>query len=394
MCKFQFNSRIGCMIILLFSFISASAYDFVVDGIYYNVTDLANLECEVTSGDSKYVGSVSIPSAVTLKTKTFSVKKIGDKAFDGCEDLNYVKIPNSVVSIGSNAFAWCTMLNKVVIPDSVQNIGKSAFERCNSLKTVTIGNSVTQIEDFAFSWCSSLSDLTIGNSVKTIGGGAFDNCESLESVVLPNTVESLGRGAFRYCRSLSKIELSENLKVLECGTFYLCDKLIEIVIPGSVERIVGSQLYQDDSTVFTNLRHLTLVPSDKKLVLGEYVPKNGEIVFIEGTNDRKEQYFDNGATWMLGLNMITLAREVEIPAKLSYLHRLYLGGDIKEVQIDLKECDNLKRIVCFQTEPPKLPECSTKQYLNVVVVVPKEALQKYQQAPVWKEFMNLEGEEF
>lgn len=381
------------MIILLFSFISASAYDFVVDGIYYNVTDLANLECEVTSGDSKYVGSVSIPSTVTLKTKTFSVKKIGDEAFDGCQDLNYVKIPNSVVSIGSKAFAWCTMLNKVVIPDSVQSIGKSAFERCDSLKTVTIGNSVTQIEDFAFSWCSSLSDLTIGNSVKTIGGGAFDNCESLESVVLPNTVESLGRGAFRYCRSLSNIELSENLKVLECGTFYLCDKLIEIEIPASVERIVGSQLYQDDSTVFTNLHKLWLHPSDKKLVLGEYVPKNGEIVFIEGTNDRKEQYFDNGATWMLGLNMILLTREVEIPAKLSNLHRLYLGGDIKEVKINLQECNNLKKIVCSQDEPPILPECSTKQYLNVVVVVPKEALQKYQQAPVWKEFMNLEGKE-
>lgn len=50
--------------------------------------------------------------------------------------------------------------------------------------------------------------------------------------------------------------------------------------------------------------------------------------------------------------------------------------------------------MCSQAEPPKLPECSTKQYLNVVVVVPKEALQKYQQAPVWKEFMNLEEEEF
>ena len=82
-------------------------------------------------------------------------------------------------------------------------------------------------------------------------------------MVLPNTVEPLGRGAFRYCRSLSKIELSENLKVLESGTFYLYDKLIEIEIPASVERIVGSQLYQDESTVFTNLHKLWLHPSDK-----------------------------------------------------------------------------------------------------------------------------------
>ncbi len=49
---------------LLFS-LSASAYEFKSDGIYYNITSSSELTVEVTSGGNQYSGSVTIPSSVT-----------------------------------------------------------------------------------------------------------------------------------------------------------------------------------------------------------------------------------------------------------------------------------------------------------------------------------------
>ena len=42
----------------------ASAYDFEADGIYYNIMSEAGKTVEVTSGENKYFGDVSIPVTV------------------------------------------------------------------------------------------------------------------------------------------------------------------------------------------------------------------------------------------------------------------------------------------------------------------------------------------
>ena len=65
---------------LLFSVLwgnSAFAYDVEVDGIYYNFVK-ANV-AEVTSGDNKYIGEITIPSSITYKNVQYSVNSIGKK---------------------------------------------------------------------------------------------------------------------------------------------------------------------------------------------------------------------------------------------------------------------------------------------------------------------------
>lgn len=91
----------------LLSSIGASAYDFTVDGIYYNVTSLADMTCSVTRGDVKYKGEITIPANVTYNNRTLAVTSIGNKAFFECFELIDVSIPNSVTSIGGSAFAGC-----------------------------------------------------------------------------------------------------------------------------------------------------------------------------------------------------------------------------------------------------------------------------------------------
>ena len=81
---------------------------------------------------------------------------------------------------------------------TVTEIGWSAFECCNSLTSVTIPDGVTDIGDYAFAECSNLESVTIPDGVTYIGEYAFAECSSLESVTIPASVTNIGECAFGY----------------------------------------------------------------------------------------------------------------------------------------------------------------------------------------------------
>ena len=163
---------------LLFCWTTASAYDFKVDGIYYNKIGDDKSTVEVTSGDVYYSGSIVIPSSVEYEGKSYPVTSIGDEAFSLCHSLLSVTIPNSVLTIGLDAFYECSGLKSATIPNSVTSIGESAFSDCWGLTDVTIGNSVKSIAEAAFYDCESLTTVTIGSSVESMGNTAFGGSTS------------------------------------------------------------------------------------------------------------------------------------------------------------------------------------------------------------------------
>ena len=137
-----------------------SGYDFVVNGIYYNIT--SNNTVEVTYKDenyNSYRGSVVIPSSVTYGGKTYQVTRIGNYAFSHSSGLTSVTIPNSVTEIGELSFDSCSGLTNVTIPNSVRYTDYGAFSHCTGLTSLTIGTN-SSFGEAVFWDCPNLTSIT------------------------------------------------------------------------------------------------------------------------------------------------------------------------------------------------------------------------------------------
>lgn len=247
----------------LLSSINASAYDFKVDGIYYNVVSLSELTCKVVGGYNGFSGDVVIPAHVNYANKTLTVVGIADKLFYSRSELTGITIPNTITSISNFMFERCEKLERVKIDDgdSVLEFGDDVFflcpikslyigrnfsYRCNpsdpyyykdspfygikTLKEVTIGNSVSEISDAALAYCSGLTSIVIPNSVIKIGSSAFRGCSGLTSVIIPNSVTEIGRSAFSGCRGLTSMTIPNSVTEIDSWAFSDCSALTTLYI--------------------------------------------------------------------------------------------------------------------------------------------------------------------
>ena len=210
--------------------------------IYYNYIN-NKTELEVTYAGSfdnsaVYTGSIVIPESVTYEGNTYSVTSIGDYAFNVCNGLTEVTIPNSVTSIGTSSFYGCSSLEKITVESGNPNY--DSRENCNAIiktnsneliagcKTTIIPSSVTSIGQSAFGGCTSLTELTIPSSVTSIGFMAFGACSGLTEVTIPGIVTSIGNYAFGLCSGLTELTIGNGVTSIGNGAFRDCSKLTTI----------------------------------------------------------------------------------------------------------------------------------------------------------------------
>ena len=204
---------------------------------------------KITDCDGNASGALTIPDTINGK----KVTGIGKNAFEDCNSLTGITIPDSVTSIEYRAFYYCRSLTSITIPDSVTSIGYNAFYECDSLTSITIPNSVTSIGEGAFWKCSSLTSITIPEGVTRIGNVTFEGCSKLTSITIPDSVTSIEYCAFQGCSSLTSITIPNSVTSIGYNAFYGCSSLTNITIPNSVTSIGDRAFYNCSSLTSINV---------------------------------------------------------------------------------------------------------------------------------------------
>ena len=222
--------RFSLLLLALLLPATASAYDFEVDGIYYNINGNEATVTHKNWSFGAYSGSVVIPITVTYNGTIYRVTAIDVYAFSGCTGLTSIDIPNSVTEIGGWAFSGCSGLTSITIPNSVTTINGLTFSGCTGLTSIDIPNSVTSIGPSAFQDCSGLTSIVMPKYLTKISESTFYGCTSLTSIDIPNSVTEIGINAFYGCTGLTSIDIPNSVTSLGYGVFYNCTGLTSIVV--------------------------------------------------------------------------------------------------------------------------------------------------------------------
>ena len=316
---------------------------------FYNCTNLTNIQISKNVNEIEGYAFVNCKSLqkFVLTDNVYTIGYYGgwyeESMFRGCENLKEIEVgsgndnyssvdgvlydkevekllycpakksgeytvPKSIKSVTDYAFEDCNSLESIVLPESMPEFSLFDLECCPSLKSIkvtgnnayysaedgvlfnkdkteiyvfprskegnyTIPNSVTEISSRQFSQCTGLTGITIPNTVTEIGYSAFNgNLKSIKvsegnkyfcsydgvlfnkdkteilfcvgnkkEFVIPNGVKSIS-GAFNDCSNLTSVTIPNSVTSIYNG-FNNCPNLTSITIPQSVISIYDSSFF-------------------------------------------------------------------------------------------------------------------------------------------------------
>ena len=172
---------------------------------------------------------------------------IGASVFDGCTKLTTIDFPMKLEKIGERAFAECTHLTEAYLPETLKTIGFEAFKNCLSMNAIFlpfVGESSTGTTNTHFGYIfgaqsSSANRLNVPASLKyvsvfgksTIANNAFYECNSIAEIWISGLTSKIGESAFKDCSALQKLIVIADVQSIGKGALVGCSNLREITIP-------------------------------------------------------------------------------------------------------------------------------------------------------------------
>ncbi len=322
------------------------------------------------------IGSYAFSDCFDLTEVSLSnVKRIGEKVFDGCQNLSVIRfhsgletvtsalfqsmqfqsviLPDTVRTIEANAFQSCTVLEIIYLPEGLQKIGAHAFDGCSNLKIAVIPDTVTTIGSNAFQNCSSLTKLSIPKQLTSIAPDAFAGCNGLQSItahpnnpryytssdclidaetktlllgcnnsVIPQnqSITAINDYAFYHCYDLEVSRIPDGVISIGNGAFSHCYKIETLLLPKELQTI--------GNNAFNNCHNL------KELCLPETLTKIGNYAF----------------TACAGIESIQLPATLEFLGKNAFagcrLTEITVPGSVKAIAPHtFSNCEFLRKVI-------------------------------------------------
>ena len=184
-----------------------------------------------------------------------SLESIAEKAFIGCRNLREARLNNGLVSIGESAFEG-SGLRALALPATIASLGKSMTRAtaivhsgpncsltidsdCVDLFLDGVGGLYRRREDGAHLVQLIDGDVerySVYDGAVAIDPYAFAYHDRIESVSVPASVRTIGKSAFRVCRNLRHIELPDTVESIGDEAF-LDTNLEEFRVPAALREL-------------------------------------------------------------------------------------------------------------------------------------------------------------
>ena len=357
-------------------------------------------------------------------TMGVNVESIGGKAFYNCSKLTSIELPKVLKDIPDYCFNG-THIRDIVIPASVMSVGNAAFNINDSIKTVVIEDSDVSItfNDYEYynfdnsgarytvyqgrniervynKWASPYPQATsitwgpqvtaigngegrspflkkavIGNSVKSIGAEAFyeagNASESDELMITMGVnVESIGGKAFYNCSKLTSIELPKVLKDIPDYCFN-GTHIRDIVIPASVMSVGNAAFNINDS-----IKTVVIEDSDVSITFNDYEYYN----------------FDNSGARYTVYQGRNIERMYNSSSPFPQAESVAFGTQVTSLGSGMYDCANIKYIIAPWGTPISINSdvFNSALYGTATLYVPRNYVDAYKAADVWKDFFKIE----
>ena len=235
---------------------------------YITVPDVIDGKIVSSIGDHAFKGQDRLREIILPS----NLKHIKVGAFEGCNNLLHIDIPETVVSIGESAFADNIRLSYVAFGENshLVSVGSSAFANCSSLKKFELPTKLTYMDGSAFFGATELTAFSIrpGNVTFSVKDGVLFNYTASTLVcypaglrgeyIVPDGVLTIGAYAFATSH-ITDIDL-DGVQVIGMCAFRL-SKLKTLVIPDSVEYMDKAAFVENfDLTTLKIGSGLTVIP--------------------------------------------------------------------------------------------------------------------------------------
>ncbi len=385
------------------------AYDFMVDGIAYNII---SSDCaEVTfmgakAGQEPYKGDLSIPESVTNDGTNYRVTKLGDYCFISNTGLTSVKLPESIEMIGKGVFMYDTAIETLTLPKSVKQIGEFFLSgssirelHCGMVDpaAVVLDENALQTYSTDFYHDHQLDKIFVpAKSMEKYLANYlwrhFDKATSNTHVLCEETGEPFEVDGIQYA---SIDETSNEVAIIERDDYVKCQG--NIIIPTTVTQ--DGKLYQ-----VTRINRRAFMESHelKSVVLPETLESLGEEAFIRCNNLESAPIpsgvtqIPDGAFNQCKLKELVISDAVTSIGKQAFylcpLESLTLGKNLLSVGEEALTLSNLSELYHRRSRPYIFSDNALKwhNYSGCTLYVPMGTEQIFWLTSPWNGYMKIE----